>query len=285
MRSPFHLSGGPMRAEHDHVLSFLRRGDARELLAAGPIPVDLEDVDPRVSRAARRIWGTRMIHEHQSAAVFARLLPQLMACGAPLDFQTTAMRMAADELHHGALCKSVVEAFGGDAPTPPTVATRPLPEHEDADPLEGTFRNVLFVSCLAETIAVAFTTEEREQTEHPWVRAVIGQISADEVLHARFGWAFVKEVAPELSTEARDRTSRWLRLAFAYLEREEMLEVPDVTPPSEGLRREALSVGVCDNQQTRALFYETVREVIVPGLEAVGLAAERAWQRRRNALS
>lgn len=280
MKSTFEPSAGPMRSEHEHILAFLRRGEARETLAADPKPVDLERLDPRIARVARRIWGTRMLHEHQSAAVFARLLPQLMACGAPLDFQTTAMRMAADELHHGALCKSVVDAFGGEATLPRVASTQPLPEHPDADPLERVFRNVLFVSCLAETVAVAFTTEEREQTKHPWVRAVIGQISADEVLHARFGWAFVKEAAPELSAAARARTSRWLRLAFAYLEREEMLEVPNVTPPTEALRLEALSVGVCDNQQTRALFYETVRDAIVPGLEAAGLAAAEAWRMR-----
>ena len=282
MTSAFELSTGPMRAEHERILGFLRRGDAGATLAAGPAE-DLRDLDPRVARAATRIWRARMVNEHQSAAVFARLVPQLMACGAPLDFQTAATRMAADELHHGSLCKSVVATLGQPVEAPRAVETRALPEHPDADPLERAFRNVLFVGCMAETIAVAFTTEEREQTKHPWVRAVIGQISADEVLHARFGWAFVKEVAPELSPEARDRTSRWLRLAFAFLEREEMLEVPNVTPPNDSLRREALSVGVCDNQQTRALFYETVRDAIVPGLEAAGLDAEAAWRARHAA--
>ena len=81
----------------------------------------------------------------------------------------------------------------------------------------------------------------------------------------------------------RASTSRWLRTAFAYLEREEMLEVPSVAPPSEALRDEGLALGVCDNRETRVLFYETVETVIVPGLEAAGLNASDAWKNRRLA--
>lgn len=277
--SSLELGEGPLRAEHDRFMRFLRRGPD----AAPHEVIDTGALDPRIVRAGRRVWALRMINEHRSAAVFSRLLPQLMACGAPLEYATSAMRMAADELHHGALCAQMTRALGGELRLPESIDTVALPEHPDATPLERCLRNVLFIGCLAETVAVAFTTEEREQTTEPVAKRTITQISADEILHARFGWSFVKEAAPELDADAKARTSAWLRVAFAYLEREEMNEVPDVTPPSAELLAQALSVGVCDNRATRELFYETVDDVILPGLEAAGLAAHDAWARRHAA--
>ena len=277
----FELGKGPMRAEHERLLrTALRRGRAPEDMDP---TIEVEAYDPVALGAARKVWRQRMVNEHHSAAVFSAMLPQMMACGAALPFKTTLMRMAMDELRHGALCARVVAALGGEPTVEVSLRTQPLPEHPGCTPLETALRNSMFVGCLAETVAVAFTAEERERTQEPFVKAVITQISADESLHARFGWAFAKEAAPHLDDDARARTDRWLRTAFAYLEREEMREVPDVRPPSEELRDEGLRLGVCENPATRELFYETVREAILPGLEALGFAAHAAWKERARA--
>ena len=50
-------------------------------------------------------------------------------------------------------------------------------------------------------------------------------------------------------------------------------------PPSEA----AEAVGVCGGDLSRALFFDTVAEVIVPRLEALGLAATAAWSTARPA--
>ena len=273
----FELGASPLVSEHQRLLrTALRRGPAPEDL---PATVATEAYDPAALQAARRVWRQRMVNEHHSATVFSAMLPQLVACGAAVPFKTTLLRMAMDELRHGALCARVVEALGGTPQAEVSLAVPPLPEHVGCGPLESALRNAMFVGCLAETVAVAFTAEERERTEEPFVKAVITQISADESLHARFGWAFAQEATPHLDAAARARTDRWLRVAFAYLEREEMREVPDMRPPS-GLRDQGLRLGVCENPSTRELFYDTVREAIVPGLEALGFGAERAWRER-----
>jgi len=271
---------GPLRVEHQRLLrTALRRGAVSPEREPGET-VDTSTYDDAALAAARRIWRRRAFNEHQSAMVFTGLVPQLVEAEATLDVKTTVLRMAMDELRHGALCAGVVEALGGNAQIEADLAVRPLPTHPGCPPLERAMRNALFVGCLAETIAVAFTTEEREQTSEPLMRRVIEQVSADESLHARFGWAFVSEAAAELDDEAKRRTDRWLRTAFRFIEREEMLEVPDVTPPSEELREQGLALGVCDNRETRALFYETVLDAIIPGLEALGFAADDAWRQR-----
>lgn len=271
---------GPLRAEHERLLrTALRRGHEPPERRPGET-VDRAAYDDRALAAARRVWTQRMVHEHQSAAVFAGLVPQLMEAGATLDVKTTALRAAMDELRHGGLCAGVVEALGGEAAAEMELAPAPLPTHPGCTPLERAMRNALFVGCLAETVAVAFTTEEREGTREPLVRRVIDQICADESLHARFGWSFVREAMGALDDDAVARTERWLRVAFRYLEREELNEVPPCLTPPDELLAQGRGLGVCENDATRALFYDTVAQVIVPGLEAAGLDAGAAWRRR-----
>jgi serine protease len=42
------------------------------------------------------------------------------------------------------------------------------------------------------------------------------------------------------------------------------------------------ALGLCSGSEARVLFYATVAEVIIPGLERAGLAAQAAWDRRRQ---
>ncbi|MCA9583058.1 MAG: ferritin-like domain-containing protein, partial [Myxococcales bacterium] len=260
-----HPGQGPMRSEYDRVLRFLRKkgGGSRE---EAPRAIDFDAFDARTLAAGRRVWKRRMITEHHSSTVFAGLLPQLIEAGATVDMKTLVMRMAMDELRHGTLCATMVEALGADSTVDVPLETPPLPTHPGCAPLETVLRNVLFVSCLAETVAVAFTSHEREETTEPLALQTITEISSDEVLHARFGWAFAKEAVPNLTETERKRMEAYLRTAFRYLEREEMLEVPNVRPPSEQLVEEGQAIGVCDNVATRELFYATVHQSIIPGL-------------------
>lgn len=271
---------GPLLAEHRRLLrTALKRGKTAPERAADET-VDVGAFEAVTLSDARRVWRKRMVNEHQSAAVFSQLLPQLIEAQAPLDWKTSVLRMSMDELRHGGLCGDVVEALGAEAAVEIELSPRPLPRHPGCTPLERLMRNALFIGCLSETVAVALTTEERERTTEPLVRRVIDQIVADESLHARFGWAVVAEVAPELDDAARARTDAWLRTAFRYFESMEMNEIPACAPPSDALVQEGQALGVCENMETRELVYETLAEVVIPGLENAGFAAARAWERR-----
>ncbi len=43
-------------------------------------------------------------------------------------------------------------------------------------------------------------------------------------------------------------------------------------PPPEGA-----ALGLCSGKDARALFFDTIEQVIIPGLEAHGIPARRAW--------
>lgn len=274
----------PLRAEHERLLrTALKRGREAPEPRTGE-RVDTSSYSPLAIHAAQKIWQKRMVNEYRSATVFTQLVPQLVEAQATLDVQTTTLRCAMDELRHGGLCGALVEALGGVAEVETDLGPRPIPTHPGCTPRERVMRNLLFVGCMSETIAVATTVEERAQTTDPVVRRVIDQIVGDEVLHARLGWIYVEEVAKALNGEEIARTNAYLELAFRYLEEKELEATPTgPMPPDEGVRRDGLALGVCQGGQTRELFYETVKTTIVPGLAALGFDAAGAFSRRHAA--
>jgi hypothetical protein len=154
-----------------------------------------------------------------------------------------------------------------------------VPEHASVEPLEGFLRNVLSVSCLSETVAVALIGAERLEMPEGDLRELLTKIWADEVGHARFGWRLLGELASGLPGQQRARLSLYLRVAFRHLEQHELSHLPLASqPPPEG----AL-LGLCSGADARVLFYQTVERAIVPQLEQHGFAAKQAWALREQA--
>ncbi|MEC9073421.1 MAG: hypothetical protein VX938_13605, partial [Myxococcota bacterium] len=126
---------------------------------------------------------------------------------------------------------------------------------------------------LSETVAVSLIRAEQEELETPGIRETLDQILADEVQHARFGWRVLGELGPQLSPELRTRLGDYLVCAFRHLREHELAHLPEGPRPSP----EAEQVGICDGGDARALFFDTVEQVIVPGLEEHGIPAQAAW--------
>jgi hypothetical protein len=242
---------------------------------AAAIHVDVPDV-PALRRVAQRTWLGRMVNEHASGRVFDALAEQLRDAGAGEARVRTCAEFGEEERRHGVLCAAVAHALGADVRAPARVE-HDLPRHEDAgSPVEAALRNVLSVSCLSETVAVAIISAEREEMPDGDVRRVLSRILADEIGHARFGWSFLAEVAPDLDERARRRLSRYLAVAFAHVEAHELTHLPDTGAPPAG----AEALGVCSGREARGIFYETIEDIVIPRLEAHGLAAGRAWRER-----
>ena len=233
---------------------------------------------PALQVAAVATWRGRMINEYQSAEVFGALAQQAQRCGLSTAVVEQLSEFEAEERKHGVLCGGVVEALGGEARA--EVATpRRLPDHADVPALEGFLRNVLSVSCLSETVAVALIGAERLEMPESPLRELLSEIWADEVGHARFGWRVAQELLPQLDSAARERLSRYLCVALRQLELHELAHLPlESTPPPEGV-----ALGLCSGADARTLFYETVASAILPPLESLGLGAHEAWSARKSA--
>lgn len=270
------VSDSALRAEHERILrSMLRRGDSL------PERTDEDHLahehHPEALRLARENWRERMIHEHESAAVFSGCLPHLMAGGAPLDVKTTLMRCAIDELRHAGLCGQVVEFLGGEAEAEADLAVDLPPEHEDCSARVGALRNVLFAS-LSETISVSLLTAERERASEPFIRRVLRQLSGDEILHARVGWLYLGMTWPQLSGEEREQLRAYVPVALEHLQRCMLGAMPIGAPIEEDVLEDALGLGFSDSHLSRELFFATMEEVVVPQLDAFELGAAAAWR-------
>lgn len=220
-------------------------------------------------------WRARMVNEHGSSRVFDGIAAQLAALDRAAE-AAECRRFADEEREHGALCGAVVEAAGGEA-IAPALEVRAVPEHGDTTPRAAVIRNLISVSCLSETVAVALIGAERLEMPEGPLRSLLERIWADEIGHARFGWRIVAEELAALDEGERDAVARYLPVALGHLEAHELAHLPTERRwPVAGR-----AFGLCDGADARALFEDTVREVIVPGLEALGLPAARAWDERR----
>lgn len=228
---------------------------------------------PHLRESAIATWRGRMINEHSSARVFEGLAEQFAKAGI-LDVVEEVRGFAAEERRHGVLCGSVVEALGGEA-----LAEIPegeeYPAHEDAlTPLEAALRNMLSICCLSETVAVSLIGAERMEMPDSELRELLTRIYADEVGHSRFGWRTLARLAPMLDAGTKERLGDYLEVAFDALVEHELAHLPlSSNPPPDGV-----VYGLCSGPDARVLFLDTIEEVIVPGLEAHGIPAKRAWK-------
>ncbi len=233
---------------------------------------------PGLTPAAIATWRGRMINEYQSGAVFGALARQAEQVGLAPRWVEELRAFELEERRHGVLCGSVVEALGAEARA--EVERRPpVPTHPDVAPLEGLVRNVLSVSCLSETVAVALIGAERLEMPEGQLRELLTGIWADEVGHARFGWRLLHELAGGFDASQLARLSLYLRVALRHLERHELAHLPLTSqPPAAGA-----ALGLCSGTDARKLFYSTVAEAILPALESLGLSAHTAWAARGEA--
>jgi hypothetical protein len=150
-----------------------------------------------------------------------------------------------------------------------------FPFHEDVEPIEGVVRNLIHVSCLSESIAVALIGHERELMPPGPLSDRLTSIFADECAHAAFGWRLVRVLAPRVD---RMGFLPWLQLCFRHVEHHELRHIPLGVWPTEGA-----AVGLCDGAVARELLVRTLENLVVPGLDDVGFPATEAWRTRAEA--
>ena len=250
------------------VRTTLRRGTPPEELEPR---IDVDAFDPGAVAVARKGWLRRMVDETRSATVFSGLLPQLIEAEMPIDLQGVALRAAMDELRHGALCALVAKALGATPEAEIGDAAEGPAAHADCSPRARLIRNVIYTSCISETVSVALTAAEREEADEPLVSAVLDQLLGDETLHARFGWVCLEHVRDELDAEDQKAVEAYLPLALGHYENELRRRIgPPTSPGSEAERRDRARLGVTESALAHDVLHDTLRGVIAPRLRDAG---------------
>lgn len=242
---------------------------------ADPAGFDRRSYDPRSIAKALAHWRKRMVDEYVSTTVFSALAAQLVEANASLDASFVALKMAQDEFRHAELCGVVAGALGGTARARIEAVVEPLPRHEGVGAEERALRNVI-VTSISETYSAAFFVASLDRMTDPFLRGVTRSLLADETLHGQFGFHYLGGCADWLRVRADVRASlaRYLRAVFAKCEQEFVRDRRDEVFADDA------RLGLVPADVQREVFHATMTEAVVPGLEAFGIDAERAFAGR-----
>jgi len=216
----------------------------------------------RAELAAR--WAYRAGLEHGAAFRFRRLAGRLEAEGFDRELVAIAVRAEAQEREHVRLCAEIAARFG----TPPVLA----PELDVAEvapaawPLrDRVIYEVVAFCCVTETANAVVVTAGADDIEDPAIRRAVRTILADEVQHSRLGWRFLATHPPD------DAQRAWLGAYLPAMLRGTVRE--DLFQPQVVLGDEATmqKFGTLPLAGRREAFVTGMREVLVPGLAAIGV--------------
>ena len=256
--SPWWLSGTPLEAEHHRLM---RRRVA-------PIPwadSTAASLTPAERSRLAATWMRRSEAEYLAISTFSVLAIDLVAAMAPADVISLCLRAGIDEIRHAEMCVRMAQIYSGEQKLPPPGMSS-LPDDPERPKLHQALANTMLVSCVSETYATTVLSATRDLTVDPTAQAVLTSIYSDEVMHARLGWSYLR-YAIDLGGQgvidaAAAMLPRALRGVANVVERER--PIGDVTPAVR-------DHGLMTPAEERVIFSTCVREVLVPGFEALGI--------------
>ena len=256
--SPWWLSGTPLEAEHHRLM---RRRVA-------PIPWAATTVDTLADPERARLaatWMRRCEAEYLAVSTFSVLAIDLVAAMAPADVLSLCLRAGIDEIRHAELCIRMAQIYSGEQHLPPPGMSS-LPDDPARPKLHQALANTMLVSCVSETYATTVLSATRDVTTDPTAQAVLTAIYSDEVMHARLGWSYMRHAIEVGGAGVIDAAAAMLPRALRGLanvvERER--PVGDVTPAVR-------THGLMTPAEERVIFATCVREVLVPGFQALAI--------------
>lgn len=216
-------------------------------------------------------FADRVKGEREARARFARLGVELEQVGAERQVIDMARRSAEDEDRHArqfaAWARDLGRITDPDAPfAAPMVGDANLPQRERV------LREVVALSCLAETVATAVLGAALDAVEVPMVKDGLHSILRDEVQHSKLGWA-------HLAIERKRGFGADLGVVLPRL-----LEAGVPTDRvDDGVWPLAPELGLLPKEQLFSLLDEVLRLVVLPGFEQydVDTGPARAWMKSR----
>lgn len=256
--SPWWLSGTPLEAEHHRLMR--RR--------AVPIPWAASGADRLTDAERSRLaatWMRRAEAEYLAVSTFSVLAIDLVAARAPADVLSLCLRAGIDEVRHAEMAVRMAKIYGGGEKLPPPGMSY-LPDDPEAEKLHQALANTMLVSCVSETYATTVLSATRDLTTDPTAKAVLTSIYSDEVMHARLGWSYMRHAIETGGQGVIDAAAAMLPKALRGVANVVEAERPfgEVTPAVR-------THGLMTPAEERVIFSSCVRDVLVPGFQALGI--------------
>lgn len=216
-------------------------------------------------------WKFRWQVELEAEARFARLAERLERIGASPALADLARRASQDERRHAGLCAELARGYGESIPSAGSPTLR-----EIAPPgllLRGqVLYEMVACCCITETESMGVLTTLLGAARAPRLRQILHELAGDEVRHSRLGWAHLA------SEHAQGATSFLGPLIPAMLAGSIDPELFVQAPPGED-DEALLEYGVLPRRMKLEVFRHTLGEVVLPGLDHLGVdtAPARSW--------
>lgn len=222
---------------------------------------------------AARSWLGRAGAELDSTRGFSWIADACAQLGAGDDIVALARRAAADEARHAELCRRVASAYAGtDLPAPALSppSTVPLRTPDDLELAVALY--IVESCCLSETIGAVTLEATLAAATSPLAAAALRQLLADEVTHARLGWAYLG--APHLGGRHRAAIATWLPELVASMTAYWHALGAGPTPPA------ALGHGCLPLERLDDFLRVAFEDLALPGFEHVGIPVAAPGRRR-----
>jgi hypothetical protein len=267
------LTSTPLARVHERTI--LQRGPRKGI--AVPWRSFRRDAYPDAALALA-YDGQRMLAlgEYSAVSLFARFVDGLARAGAPFDLVSAATRVPQDEIRHADLAFRFA-ALCADREITVDSAEQP-PRWNDRLTLEDLDSFAIEVIAIGETLACGLLSACRDGATDPVAQAVYSNIVADEVHHARLGWYYLLWRAPQWSQADRQRVADNAGAMLVGIE----TRFGRGRDAPRGSQKAARALGVLDTPRQRKIVRDLMENEIVPGLDALGLGASYAWEKRRR---
>ena len=234
--------------------------------------------------AARFIWHRRVVNETRSVELALKMQQVATRMGAWGDaFAQAFVRLEEDEASHVELTTAILRKLDPPAINVPADATAVDLQKEPA--AVSMMRLVLTGLCICESVSASRFASVREHTDLDGYRACIELFYRDELTHAELGFVMLPHVLKVLRDElgmarADELVESELRTTLGYMDRVVGLdfERKGGTPPARP--QPPRNPGVIEPALDAIAFYRSIHEDVLPRLESLGIAAQKAWEKR-----
>ena len=191
---------------------------------------------------------------------FGHVLEDLRAEGADMALLELAERSVGDEYQHALWCRDWARRFGHPGSDDPRPRSEERITFRGAMPDENRVLRIA-LCCFTESVGCFILRHVRPVISEPELLELNRRHMADELRHSRVGWGYLGA----LDAARRDLLRLWLPALF------EILPLACCEGPEEP-HEELVPFGYFTPRLLAAAHDEAMREVIMPGLEHLGLA-------------
>jgi hypothetical protein len=214
--------------------------------------------------------------EYGAVQVYGALTAAMTMTELPLDLITASASICTDEARHADYAMQMARVLTGeDVTIPVDKGTLEKPWKKDVT-VEDLDVVVLHVAAISETLSCGLISACLDRATCPTTRAVFGNLVADEIHHARFGWHYLSWRAPQWSRAERQRLADSMATNVVGIERRFWRGRDAPASAADAAR----ALGVLESEGQREVVREMMQTEVIPALDALGLGASHAWRLR-----